>query len=456
MKSILIRGIRILPIFFIIVITFVMNVKNSTYNSSELSQEKTSTDDFDRIDYVDSEGNITFAGNKGYATVIKTKKDGHVVLEQYYDEKGELIALPAGYAKILHVYEGDLNTEITYLDAGDEPVVISDGYDTIRRTYTDAGKVDIETYWIGDEQVQRKQGYWQYQRVYDESNRICELRYMDQDGDLVNISSGYALVRRSYTDSATIDMYFDENLQPVALKSGQYGKRKETVDGTAITTYLDAAGEPINTSRGYAVVKSEGTKTLYYDKDGNPVTAGYSQFGIERVNGQNVYLDEAGDRMLRIDNVLGTRPYLVLIFGILATAAAVMVRGRVKIVFVISYIIFIGIMTIAYRESGERRAVFELFSTYKRFLSSSSLRQEILNNIWLFVPLGAALYDPKHRFRWLWAVALSMVIEAVQYFAGIGLCELDDVFSNGLGALIGYVAAAGWGSDPIKKILRGV
>jgi hypothetical protein len=101
MKSILIRGIRILPIFFIIVITFAMNVKNSTYNSSELSQEKISTDDFDRIDYVDSEGNITFAGNKGYATVIKTKKDGHVVLEQYYDERGNLVALPAGYAKIL-------------------------------------------------------------------------------------------------------------------------------------------------------------------------------------------------------------------------------------------------------------------------------------------------------------------------------------------------------------------
>ncbi len=76
---------------------------------------------------------------------------------------------------------------------------------------------------------------------------------------------------------------------------------------------------------------------------------------------------------------------------------------------------------------------------------SSTIRQDILNNIWLFVPLGAALYDPKHRLRWVWAVLLSVGIEVLQYFFGIGLCELDDVFSNGLGAMIGYVTAHGLG-----------
>ena len=145
--------------------------------------------------------------------------------------------------------------------------------------------------------------------------------------------------------------------------------------------------------------------------------------------------------MFRIDNILNTRPYLVLIFGVLMTMVAILVRGKVKVVFLICYIIFIGIMTIAFRESGNRRAVFELFKSYKEFMISPTTRQDILNNVWLFVPLGAALYDPKHRFEWLWAILLSVSIEMVQYFTGIGVCEIDDVVSNGLGALIGFVAA---------------
>ncbi len=430
-----------LPVLFIIIITFILNIKQSSVNSAELSKEETSTEDYERIDYLDSEGHITFAGDKGYATAIKTKKDGHVVLEQYFDEKGNLTVLPAGYAQISRVYEGKFNTEIIYLDALDSRAVLRDGYDTIRRTYTDAGKADTDTYWIGDKQVERKQGYWQYQRVYDESNHVCELKYMDQEGNLVSNTSGYALIRRSYTDTGTIDMYFDEDLQPVASTLGQYGKMTETVDGVNVTTYLDAEGKPDNTTRGYAVEKKEGTRTLYFDKEGSPVTVGRGQYGIEKVNGQEVYLDETGEQMLRIDNILNTRPYLVLIFGVLVTIAAIMVRGKVKIVFLIFYIIFIGIMTIAFREAGDHRAVFELFKSYKEFLISPATRQNILNNIWLFVPLGAALYDPKHRFGWVWALALSVLIETVQYVTGIGLCEMDDVFSNVLGALIGYGAA---------------
>ena len=114
---------------------------------------------------------------------------------------------------------------------------------------------------------------------------------------------------------------------------------------------------------------------MYYDKDGNPVTIGRSQFGIEKVNGQNVYLDATGEQMLRIDNILNTRPYLVLIFGVLMTMVAILVRGKVKVVFLICYIIFIGIMTIAFRESGNRRAVFELFKSYKEFMISPTTRQ---------------------------------------------------------------------------------
>lgn len=439
MKKFRIRMIRAIPIILIIVIalvTFTLNIKKSSYSFAELSEKKESTEDYDRIDYLDSEGHITFAGDKGYATVIKTKKDGHVILEQYFDEKGNITVLPSGYAQISRRYEGKRNTEVVYLDALDRRTVVRDGYDTIRRTYTDSGKADIETYWIGDQQVERKQGYWQYQRVYDESNHICELRYLDQAGNLIRNTSGYAVIHRSYDGEATIDMYFDENLNPATSDLGQYGKRTETLDNVQITTYLDEKGEAHNTNRGYAIVKKEGAKTQYYDADKKPVTIGRNQFGVEQVNGQSVYLNEDGEQMMRLDNVLNTKPYLVLIFGILLTFVTLAVKG--KMVFLIIYTAFILYMTMAYRETGDSHGEFELLRSYKAFFSSAMTRQNILNNIWLFVPFGAILGRLERKGLWIWAVALSAAIELVQLGTGIGLFEFDDILSNSIGAVIGY------------------
>ena len=107
------------------------------------------------------------------------------------------------------------------------------------------------------------------------------------------------------------------------------------------------------------------------------------------------------------------------------------------------WIIFIGVMTIAYRETGESRAQFAAFSSFREFFTKASVRQEILNNFWLFVPLGAILYTFRVKWLWIVPVVLSILIEALQYFTGIGLCEVDDVITNSLGGLIGYGFAMG-------------
>ena len=63
------------------------------------------------------------------------------------------------------------------------------------------------------------------------------------------------------------------------------------------------------------------------------------------------------------------------------------------------------------------------------------------------MPLGAALYSLKRKWVWVLFIALSVLIEAVQYFTGIGLCEIDDVISNSMGGFIGYgfaVAISMW------------
>ena len=73
-------------------------------------------------------------------------------------------------------------------------------------------------------------------------------------------------------------------------------------------------------------------------------------------------------------------------------------------------------------------------------------------NILLFVPFGAILYRlRKHAKVLLVAVAVSVGIEVVQYFMGIGLCELDDVVSNCLGAGMGMLIAYIWSECVAKR-----
>ena len=55
----------------------------------------------------------------------------------------------------------------------------------------------------------------------------------------------------------------------------------------------------------------------------------------------------------------------------------------------------------------------------------------MINNIWLFIPLGTGLY---RGFQKKWALLIpfimSVAIETTQYITGLGIAELDDVFGN--------------------------
>ena len=67
---------------------------------------------------------------------------------------------------------------------------------------------------------------------------------------------------------------------------------------------------------------------------------------------------------------------------------------------------------------------------------------QFLYNIVLFIPLGFSLKMAKNirlKTTVIIAVLLSGVIEFIQYFGKIGLAEIDDVISNTVGAIIGFV-----------------
>ena len=154
-------------------------------------------------------------------------------------------------------------------------------------------------------------------------------------------------------------------------------------------------------------------------------------------------MTETQEEIVTPDDILIDHPFIVVAAGIILTFAVMMMKDHSRTAFLVIYMLFIVLMTLGFREMGYSRGRFEVFWSYKQFFTSDRIRLEILYNIWLFVPLGAVLYIPGDKFMWVLATLLAFMIELIQFDTGMGLCEFDDVISNTLGALIGYMFSYG-------------
>lgn len=420
--------------------------------------QTTTTDSFGReiTSFVDKDGKITVATDKGYATHRQTKEDGKVVLEEYLDESGEPVMLTAGYSAIERGYSNGLNTEIIYLGQAGQPVVTNNGYSSIHRTFNDLRLADTDTYWIGDQQVTRKQGYASLQRIYGtgaDAKRIVRQEYRGLDGELIINTSGYAYMTRTYNAAGKIstELYFGTNNEPAILSLGQCGyTRTYDEEGRIIqTTYLGPDQTPITTKNGYATIKNQydgdEVKHLYYDQAGEPVTGTHGEYGYTTAaDGKKILLNSSGEPLQRLDIFLNSNPVAVLILGAMFTILALVVPGKARLAFLLFYLGFVYMMTLAWRENIDA-VKDELFWSYRQFFSSASLRQEIANNMFLFVPLGVVLSRMLGKNRtWLAVLiclALSVVIELIQLRLLRGTFEFDDMISNGIGGLIGSMIA---------------
>lgn len=112
----------------------------------------------------------------------------------------------------------------------------------------------------------------------------------------------------------------------------------------------------------------------------------------------------------------------------------------------IVYIVFLLELTLLNRGmSLEYRLELEVFWSYKKVILEHDLelRTQILGNIIAFLPWGILLpliSEKARNFRVtvLSAFFMSAGIELMQLIFKCGLCELDDVMNNTLGAFIGY------------------
>lgn len=110
--------------------------------------------------------------------------------------------------------------------------------------------------------------------------------------------------------------------------------------------------------------------------------------------------------------------------------------------------VFVTLLRSEPNEFAARQWNLQLFlawrEAYQRFTLQIWLN--VLLNIALFVPLGFLLPLLAKPFR-KWYAALcagfgvSLLIELAQLFTGRGMCDVDDLFTNTLGAMLGWCAA---------------
>lgn len=358
------------------------------YTASELSIRETVDGSVISTSHVNPDGVITNAIDMGYATVCRMQDDdGRVVEERYLDANGYPVARYENFHGLSYEYD-ETSTVITYLDVEGNPIIRSDGYSTIVRTQVDGRAYDDFFYDLNGQQVQCSGGYYGLRRGYNAEGKDISLAFLDKDGHAVCTSSGYAIM--TY---------------------------QRDINGTVVGKQ-------------------------YFDTDGNPKALSKGQYGIKRSGKANILLDRNGNVMPCVDNLLNGFPCMVVVLGCVVCLLMIALPKSLSVVRTVVYIAFILYETLMFRESGDARTNFVLFSYAGKFLKEQSVRVGDINNIWLLIPLGTGLYRWFQK-KWVLLIpfVMSVAIETTQYITGLGIAEFDDVFGNTMGGWIGILVA---------------
>ena len=116
----------------------------------------------------------------------------------------------------------------------------------------------------------------------------------------------------------------------------------------------------------------------------------------------------------------------------------------------INFFIFFAVVafilwrTIGNRSGGEREICLVPFYSFIAARITSERYRSLVANILLFIPFGMTLpfWIRRHPVRTTVYVAagVALIIELSQYVFGLGLCEVDDVIFNTMGAAFGTLA----------------
>lgn len=464
LKSKILKGILVL--FTVISVCLLFQENGIDHDrgdaSTELTQMETKKKNIVRTDYINSDGNITNAIDKYYATVIQVNdNEGRLLKEYYLDESGKPTER-YGYFGLSceHKEKEDI---IKYLDMDGNLTENTSGYSIIIRSFNNAGLAVDDMYYDVDMNPQQcNSGYYGMHREYNDNGFVKEVVYLDIDGSVMCNINGIAREKYLVDKKGRIvqKFFFDTKDNPVRLFLGQEGEAYTYDENNRIAqiTYLDYDGNSIKTTAGYTILKKtyyrDGTEksNMYFDASGTPTSLSKGQYGIKRNGNISLYLNQNGQIMLCIDNLLNSYPFIVVIIGALLSIFLCIISCRMQIFILLSYILFIFYETLMFRETGDTRANLVLFSYADTFFTNWKVRVDTINNIWLFVPFGTGIYTLFRKKRvWIAALLLSITIELIQYFTGLGIAELDDLFGNTLGGAIGACIGAVVHYDEINE-----
>lgn len=463
----------ILLLFILLSIYFLLTEGEENHSrgftAAELTEIETAKDNVMQFSYVNKSGEITYAIDKHYAILVQIKNsEGDLAEEYYLDENGEPISC-SGYFGISYKHR-EKKKIITYLDSKGNPTETVAGYTIVVRSFNDIDQAMDDMYYDATmKPVKCVDGYYGFRREYDQDGHVEGIIYLDSNGIPTYNTSGYVEEKYCLDKEGRVGkkFYFDASGKAIQLQLGQSGEAYSYDENNRITqiTYLDSSGNPITTTAGYSILRKnyyrDGTEntTMYYNTDGKQISLSKHQYGIKRVGNTSLYLNKNGGIKICLDNVLNGYPFMVVIIGILLCMALCLLPQKWKRIILLAYMVFIFYETLMFRETGDARANLVLFSYADTFLTNWKVRVEVINNIWLFIPFGAGLYAIYRKKRvWITAFILSVLIEAIQYFTGLGIAELDDIFGNTLGGIIGV----GFGSvifyeiDKWKKISKKI
>lgn len=444
-----------------------ITTQRSEYRTSELKKVVTKEGNVTRTDYIDEDGNLRIAANAGYATKLVLRQHNSET-ETYFDDQGERISLYYGYYGILREYDSaGNNIRVTFLDENNDPVDTPLKYAVEEKEFNESGQqVSCRYYDAAGKPACSYYNGFGVQYEYDEKGRRVRATCFDETEKPMILSAGYSILVWEYYETdgpengkVREEFYYLPDGNPASLSLGQSGIYMEYDENGQISlmTYLGADGTPIVTNKGYTSVTytyyadNSVQSTLYYDIDGNPFRMSEGQYGTKNKNGQTVFLNADGSEQFNIKNYANNDSRIVIAIAIALAMLSALTERNLNWLMLIIYIGVIVYFTLMYRETG--RAKILVFRSYSRFFTNAELRASIIKNIWLFVPLGGILYRIWPRRIILFApVIFSIIIETVQYFTGMGLCELDDVISNGMGGAVGY--GMGCFMQMIRKQLR--
>ena len=150
--------------------------------------------------------------------------------------------------------------------------------------------------------------------------------------------------------------------------------------------------------------------------------------------------------ILDISTILITIPILLLAWSVIGAAFYKYMRiiGTVMAVIAVTAILYVTVLT---RSESGAGADFIPFSSFERAKIQPEMYRSMLMNVFLFVPLGLSLpfvFGGKTGKRilltFLVGLLLSVTVEAIQFFAHLGMAETDDVICNTVGTAIGSCA----------------